>query len=142
MTTVSTSSQLTVSTFPPRTKGRNTSRTTPVCSSWGRLPTSCLDRGPWTRYDAAKSARSTSDGARISRMSHLSLSVFMPAKFEPGILEACLNLLNVSPQHQRNKRLDYLYRNNPVYIGRVVSAMVRTQLVTRPRRVCPLTHRR
>uniref|UniRef100_A0A3Q2YED2 protein-glutamine gamma-glutamyltransferase n=1 Tax=Hippocampus comes TaxID=109280 RepID=A0A3Q2YED2_HIPCM len=45
-------------------------------------------------------------------------------QFEPGILEACLNLLNVSPQHQRNKRMDYLYRNNPVYISRVVSAMI------------------
>ncbi|XP_051931082.1 transglutaminase 5, like isoform X2 [Hippocampus zosterae] len=45
-------------------------------------------------------------------------------QFEPGVLEACLNLLNVSPQHQRNKRMDYLYRNNPVYISRVVSAMI------------------
>ncbi|XP_077385943.1 transglutaminase 5, like [Festucalex cinctus] len=45
-------------------------------------------------------------------------------QFEPDVLEACLNLLSVSPQHQRNKRMDYLYRNNPVYISRVVSAMI------------------
>ncbi|XP_061689510.1 transglutaminase 5, like [Syngnathoides biaculeatus] len=45
-------------------------------------------------------------------------------QFEPDVLEACLNLLNVSPQHQHNKRTDYLCRNNPVYISRVVSAMI------------------
>ncbi|KAM9800711.1 transglutaminase 5, like [Syngnathus typhle] len=44
--------------------------------------------------------------------------------FEPDVLEACLNLLNISPQHQRKKRTDYLHRNNPVYISRVVSAMI------------------
>ncbi|XP_071351172.1 transglutaminase 5, like [Trachinotus anak] len=45
-------------------------------------------------------------------------------QFEPGVLESCLNLLQVSPQHQKNRRLDYLNRNNPVYISRVVSAMI------------------
>ncbi|XP_074524948.1 transglutaminase 5, like [Halichoeres trimaculatus] len=45
-------------------------------------------------------------------------------QFEPGVLETCLNLLQVSPQHQRNRRRDYLNRNNPVYISRVVSAMI------------------
>ncbi|XP_077428919.1 transglutaminase 5, like [Vanacampus margaritifer] len=45
-------------------------------------------------------------------------------QFEPDVLEACLNLLSVSPQHQRNKKMDYLYRNNPVYLSRVVSAMI------------------
>ncbi|KAK2861846.1 hypothetical protein Q5P01_001379 [Channa striata] len=44
--------------------------------------------------------------------------------YEPGVLETCLNLLQVSPQHQNNQRLDYLNRNNPVYISRVVSAMI------------------
>lgn len=46
------------------------------------------------------------------------------AQYEPGVLEACMNLLQVSPQHQKNSRRDYLKRNNPVYVGRVVSAMV------------------
>ncbi|KAF3690108.1 Protein-glutamine gamma-glutamyltransferase 5 [Channa argus] len=44
--------------------------------------------------------------------------------YEPGVLETCLNLLQVSPQHQNDKRKDYLNRNNPVYISRVVSAMI------------------
>lgn len=35
-----------------------------------------------------------------------------------------MNLLEVSPQHQRNPNMDYLDRSDPVYIGRVVSAMV------------------
>lgn len=35
-----------------------------------------------------------------------------------------MNLLQVSPQHQKNSRRDYLKRNNPIYVGRVVSAMV------------------
>nr|XP_057910901.1 transglutaminase 5, like isoform X2 [Doryrhamphus excisus]XP_057910902.1 transglutaminase 5, like isoform X2 [Doryrhamphus excisus] len=45
-------------------------------------------------------------------------------QFEPDVLEACLNLLNVSPQHKHNRRADYLNRSNPVYISRVVSAMI------------------
>ncbi|KAM9859321.1 transglutaminase 5, like [Aulostomus maculatus] len=45
-------------------------------------------------------------------------------QFEPGVLERCLNLLQVSPQHQKNIRRDYLNRKNPAYISRVVSAMI------------------
>lgn len=45
-------------------------------------------------------------------------------QYEPGILETCLNLLQVSPQHKRNRKKDYLRRNNPIYISRVVSAMI------------------
>ncbi|XP_069003902.1 transglutaminase 5, like [Embiotoca jacksoni] len=45
-------------------------------------------------------------------------------QYEPGVLETCLNLLQVSPQHQKSQRRDYLNRNNPVYICRVVSAMI------------------
>ncbi|XP_053171533.1 transglutaminase 5, like [Scomber japonicus] len=48
-------------------------------------------------------------------------------QYEPSILETCLNLLQVSPQHQRDRRMDYLNRNNPVYIGRVVSAMINSE---------------
>ncbi|XP_038553295.1 transglutaminase 5, like isoform X3 [Micropterus salmoides] len=48
-------------------------------------------------------------------------------QYEPGVLEACLNLLQVSPRHQKNTRLDYLNRNNPVYISRVVSAMINSE---------------
>ncbi|XP_072237859.1 transglutaminase 5, like isoform X1 [Leuresthes tenuis] len=45
-------------------------------------------------------------------------------QYEHGVLEACLNLLQVSPQHKRNRRRDNLNRNDPVYISRVVSAMI------------------
>ncbi|XP_041837034.1 transglutaminase 5, like [Melanotaenia boesemani] len=45
-------------------------------------------------------------------------------QYEPGVLESCLNLLQVSPQHQKNTRMDCLNLNNPVYISRVVSAMI------------------
>ncbi|XP_037346809.2 transglutaminase 5, like [Pungitius pungitius] len=48
-------------------------------------------------------------------------------QFEPGVLEACLNLLQVTPQHQKNQGEDYLNRNNPVYISRVVSAMINSE---------------
>uniref|UniRef100_A0A8C2WGH5 protein-glutamine gamma-glutamyltransferase n=1 Tax=Cyclopterus lumpus TaxID=8103 RepID=A0A8C2WGH5_CYCLU len=48
-------------------------------------------------------------------------------QFEPGVLEACLNLLQVSPQHQKNRNMDYLNRNSPIYISRVVSAMINSQ---------------
>ncbi|XP_042260194.1 transglutaminase 5, like [Thunnus maccoyii] len=45
-------------------------------------------------------------------------------QYESGVLETCLNLLQISPQHQKNRRMDYLNRNNPIYISRVVSAMI------------------
>ncbi|XP_034544593.1 transglutaminase 5, like [Notolabrus celidotus] len=48
-------------------------------------------------------------------------------QYESGVLETCLNLLQVSPQHQKNRRKDYLNRNNPVYISRVVSAMINSE---------------
>nr|XP_019952098.1 PREDICTED: protein-glutamine gamma-glutamyltransferase 5-like [Paralichthys olivaceus] len=48
-------------------------------------------------------------------------------QYEPGVLETCLNLLQVSPQHQKSRRLDYLNRKNPVYISRVVSAMINSE---------------
>ncbi|XP_067384438.1 protein-glutamine gamma-glutamyltransferase 5-like isoform X2 [Channa argus] len=45
-------------------------------------------------------------------------------QYEPGVLEACLKLLHVSPQHLRDKHKDYLRRADPVYLSRVVCAMV------------------
>lgn len=48
-------------------------------------------------------------------------------QFEPGVLEACLNLLQVSPQHQKNRNMDYLNRKSPIYISRVVSAMINSK---------------
>ncbi|CAL8279751.1 unnamed protein product [Boreogadus saida] len=47
-------------------------------------------------------------------------------QYEPLVLEACLSMLQVSPQHQRNEQVDYVRRSDPVYLSRVVCAMVRT----------------
>ncbi|XP_035980591.1 protein-glutamine gamma-glutamyltransferase 5-like [Fundulus heteroclitus] len=47
--------------------------------------------------------------------------------YEPGVLEACLDLLKVSPQHKKNRKRDYLNRASPVYISRIVSAMINSE---------------
>lgn len=60
----------------------------------------------------------------------------LSVKYEPGVLESCMSLLQVSPKHQTNQRLDYLKRNDPVYISRVVSAMVRTKNKNIPLQGC------
>ncbi|KAM6924926.1 protein-glutamine gamma-glutamyltransferase 2-like [Xenentodon cancila] len=45
-------------------------------------------------------------------------------QYEPGVLEACLKLLEVSPEHLGNSNKDYALRGDPVYLSRVASAMV------------------
>ncbi|XP_075384875.1 protein-glutamine gamma-glutamyltransferase 2 [Tenrec ecaudatus] len=45
-------------------------------------------------------------------------------QFEEGILDTCLQLLNVNPKFLRNANRDCSRRSSPVYVGRVVSAMV------------------
>ncbi|KAL1273387.1 hypothetical protein QQF64_029249 [Cirrhinus molitorella] len=45
-------------------------------------------------------------------------------QYEKGILDICMKLLQLSPQHRANMRTDLQERSNPVYIGRVISAMV------------------
>ncbi|XP_068589270.1 protein-glutamine gamma-glutamyltransferase 5-like [Cebidichthys violaceus] len=45
-------------------------------------------------------------------------------QYEPGVLEACLTLLQVSPQHVRDGNKDYIHRSDPVYLSRVICAMV------------------
>ncbi|XP_019944411.2 protein-glutamine gamma-glutamyltransferase 2-like [Paralichthys olivaceus] len=45
-------------------------------------------------------------------------------QYEPGVLEACLKLLEVSPQHLNDKTRDYILRADPAYLSRVVCAMV------------------
>ena len=51
------------------------------------------------------------------------------SQYEPQVLEACLSLLQVSPQHLRDEQVDHLRRSDPVYLSRVVCAMVRTPLL-------------
>ncbi|XP_029911867.1 protein-glutamine gamma-glutamyltransferase 5-like [Myripristis murdjan] len=45
-------------------------------------------------------------------------------QYEPGVLEACLKLLQVSPQHLKDKHRDYVRRADPIYLSRVICAMV------------------
>ncbi|TRZ20796.1 hypothetical protein HGM15179_006274 [Zosterops borbonicus] len=45
-------------------------------------------------------------------------------QFEDDILAICLNMLDINPKHLRDQNRDCSRRNDPVYIGRVVSAMV------------------
>ncbi|KAM4691831.1 protein-glutamine gamma-glutamyltransferase 6-like [Rhinophrynus dorsalis] len=45
-------------------------------------------------------------------------------QFEESILEICLQILDKSLNHQNDPALDCSQRNDPAYIGRVVSAMV------------------
>ncbi|XP_008316607.1 protein-glutamine gamma-glutamyltransferase 5-like isoform X2 [Cynoglossus semilaevis] len=45
-------------------------------------------------------------------------------QYEPGVLEACLQLLEVSLQHCANQDKDNVLRGDPVYLSRVLCAMV------------------
>uniref|UniRef100_A0A3Q2QIM2 protein-glutamine gamma-glutamyltransferase n=1 Tax=Fundulus heteroclitus TaxID=8078 RepID=A0A3Q2QIM2_FUNHE len=45
-------------------------------------------------------------------------------QYEPGVLEACLALLQVSLQHQQNSHSDYISRADPVYLSLVLCGMV------------------
>lgn len=56
-------------------------------------------------------------------------SAFLP-QYEPGVLEACLKLLQVSPQHLKDVKQDYILRADPVYLCRVICAMVRQKTNT------------
>lgn len=49
-------------------------------------------------------------------------------KFEDGILDACLRILNENPKFHRNPDDDCSGRRNPVYVSRVLSAMVSLDL--------------
>ncbi|KAG1934150.1 transglutaminase 5, like [Pimephales promelas] len=48
-------------------------------------------------------------------------------QYEKGILDICMKLLELSPQSQADTRRDLQNRSSPVYISRVISAMVNCQ---------------
>ncbi|XP_030634058.1 transglutaminase 5, like [Chanos chanos] len=48
-------------------------------------------------------------------------------QYESSILEICMKILQVSPQHLQDWRKDYLNRTSPIYISRVISAMINSQ---------------
>lgn len=54
------------------------------------------------------------------------MQLFFPPshQFEDDILSICLKLLDTNPKFLRDQNRDCSRRNDPVYIGRVVSAMV------------------
>lgn len=52
--------------------------------------------------------------------SHLCL----PIQFEEEMVDICLRLLDVNPKHARDPANDVSARCNPIYVSRVVSAMV------------------
>lgn len=45
-------------------------------------------------------------------------------QFEPGILDICLRILDENPKYIHNADQDCSARRNPVYVTRVLSAMV------------------
>ncbi|XP_047440076.1 protein-glutamine gamma-glutamyltransferase 2 [Mugil cephalus] len=45
-------------------------------------------------------------------------------QFESGILDACLRILDMNPKCLRNPSKDHSGRRNPIYVSRVLSAMV------------------
>ncbi|TMS16925.1 Protein-glutamine gamma-glutamyltransferase 5 [Larimichthys crocea] len=55
---------------------------------------------------------------------NISMRPWSFGQYEPGVLEACLQLLQVSPQHHSDKNSDYIRRVDPVYISKVICAMV------------------
>lgn len=49
---------------------------------------------------------------------------FFLSKFESGILDVCLRILDMNPKFLRNPGKDCSGRRNPIYVSRVLSAMV------------------
>lgn len=50
-------------------------------------------------------------------------SIFL-YQFESGILDICLRILDMNPKYLRNPGKDCSGRRNPIYVSRVLSAMV------------------
>lgn len=49
-------------------------------------------------------------------------------QFEEDILNICLSILDRSPSHQEDPATDVSHRHDPVYVTRIISAMVRRPL--------------
>ncbi|KAM9855182.1 LOW QUALITY PROTEIN: protein-glutamine gamma-glutamyltransferase 2-like [Aulostomus maculatus] len=88
---------------------------------------------PWLKEDPVFMPRDVqiqeyikSDYGLVYMGTHLNVSQrpWSFGQYVPGVLEACLKLLQVSPQHLCNQQRDYLLRADPVYLSRVVCAMV------------------
>ncbi|NWQ82868.1 TGM2 glutamyltransferase, partial [Columbina picui] len=74
-------------------------------------------------WHPGEAVTSRQEGGQRQRSPH---SAFFPPlhQFEDDILSICLKLLDTNPKFLRDQNRDCSRRNDPVYIGRVVSAMV------------------
>nr|XP_046253906.1 protein-glutamine gamma-glutamyltransferase 2-like isoform X2 [Scatophagus argus] len=97
------------------------------------LGTFVLLCNPWLKddqvympLDVQKQEYIKSDCGLVYMGTHLNISrrPWSFGQYEPGVLEACLQLLQVSPQHLSDKRKDYILRADPVYLSKVICAMV------------------
>ncbi|XP_061113163.1 protein-glutamine gamma-glutamyltransferase 2-like [Conger conger] len=55
---------------------------------------------------------------------HLNILPWNFGQFEPGMLDACLRILDENPKHLKNPGKDCSGRRNAVYVTRVLSAMI------------------
>ncbi|KAK5863160.1 hypothetical protein PBY51_000210 [Eleginops maclovinus] len=88
---------------------------------------------PWLKedpvympLDAQTEEYVKSDYGILFTGTHLNIAQrpWMFGQYEPGVLEACMKLLQVSQWHFKNKEKDYSRRADPVYLSRVICAMV------------------
>lgn len=103
-------------------RGTSISRATMGWCIWAAIRISVGDPGYTVRYVDSYS------GITEANEVHLKVCARVCFQYEPGVLEACLQLLQVSPQHLSDTRKDYVLRADPVYISRVICAMVRNQI--------------
>uniref|UniRef100_A0A671YJZ2 protein-glutamine gamma-glutamyltransferase n=1 Tax=Sparus aurata TaxID=8175 RepID=A0A671YJZ2_SPAAU len=91
-----------------------------LCNPWLK------DDPVYMPLDAQIGEYITSDYGVLFMGSHSNVSrrPWSFGQYEPGVLEACLQLLQVSPQHLSDKNRDYSRRADPVYLSRVICAMV------------------
>lgn len=60
----------------------------------------------------------------ITKKQLIGSNTFFLFQFESGILDICLRILDMNPKCLKNPGKDYSGRRNPIYISRVLSAMV------------------
>lgn len=51
-------------------------------------------------------------------------NMYLPTQFEEEMVDICLKILDVSPKYTEDPAEDVSARCNPIYVSRVVSAMV------------------
>ena len=54
----------------------------------------------------------------------------LPLQFEEDMVDICMKLLDMNPKCLRDPAEDFSARCNPIYVGRVVSAMVCTAVLS------------